>query len=152
MATPICFNRPKLSSMCQLSVMRPFCTLTRSVATKAMACRFSCTVPSRLSLGLSEPRVCTKRRDELGLAMAIATAFRSKAKRSAPRAFDWPRLPARQHVAARSFEHGKKAPSSMDHASSAQFVVRTTLPTDPDGQPIALGNRPKLIYSEAPRA
>ncbi len=36
-------------------------------------------------------------------------------------------------------EHWKKAPSSMDHASSAQFVVRTTLPTDPDGQPIALG-------------
>src|SRR5258706_6821993 len=126
--------------MCQVSVMRPFCTLTRSVATKAMACRFSCTVPSRLSLGLSEPRVCTKSRDEFGLEIAIATAFRSKAKRSAPRAFDWPRLPACQHVAAPTSmvrEHGKKAPSSMDHASSAQFVVRTTLPTDQDGQPIA---------------
>ncbi len=35
--------------------------------------------------------------------------------------------------------NGKKAPSSMDHASSAQVVVRTTLPADPDGQPIALG-------------
>src|SRR5216684_5303259 len=47
-----------------------------------------------------------------------------------------PRLPARQHVAAptsmfRSLSTWKKAPSSMDHASSAQFVVRTTLPTDP---------------------
>jgi hypothetical protein len=58
--------------------------------------------------------------------------------------FERRRLPARQHVAAptsmvRSFEHGKKALWSMDHASSTQFVVRTTLPTDPDGQPIALG-------------
>jgi len=58
--------------------------------------------------------------------------------------FERPRLPACQHVAAAHFhgpslEHGKKAPSSMDHASSAQFVVRTILSTNPDGQPIALG-------------
>jgi hypothetical protein len=61
--------------------------------------------------------------------------------------FERPRLPDRQHVAAptsmvRSLSTWKKAPSSMDHASSAQFVVRTTLPTDPDGQPIALGIGP----------
>ena len=37
LATPICWSSVRLSSICQLSVMRPFSTLTRSVAMNEMA-------------------------------------------------------------------------------------------------------------------
>jgi addiction module HigA family antidote len=45
LAMPICWSSAKLSSMCQLSVMRPFSALTRSVAMKAMAWPLPWTMP-----------------------------------------------------------------------------------------------------------
>jgi hypothetical protein len=42
---------------------------------------------------------------------------------------------SQQRVRIRECQHRK----SFRPISEAQFVVRTTLPTDPDGQPVALG-------------
>src|ERR1700730_4593823 len=45
-ATPICWSRVRLSSMCQLSLIRPFSTFTRSVAMNSIGFPLPCVWPN----------------------------------------------------------------------------------------------------------